>query len=461
VFLEEADAFIPQRPYKGEEEMLGAMDRLIRWGRAAGIGATAITQRAAKINKDVTTQAEVLVAHRTIGPQDVAAIKEWIRYHSSGDEQQEILSSLPVLPDGTAWVWSPDWLDILRQVAFRRRSTFDSASTPKLGEKRIQPKALAPVDVDALRDQLAATVEQAKANDPAELRKRIRELESLRVLRKPDKQPEVVEKIVEVPVLNGEVDELREIALSFDRVASGLIRRQHEARGGRRRHHTAIDRVSAAPRPAPVIPAVRVPNGAGREPDRGRTAAPPVPVPRPAIESVPRSSAEPVSPDAVKLDLGARRMLSALAGVHPTPLSRIQLGTLVDLPAKGSTFRSYLSKIRVAGLIEDRDGGLGLSAAGADMMADDLGSGVLSTEELVAMWGRKLDRGARLMLEELVRVYPDAVTREALAAVVEIPAAGSTFRSYLSKIRTNQLLEDAGGGAVRASAALFIGGRTR
>ncbi len=33
IIVEEADAFIPQQPYPGEQRMLGAMERLIRWGR--------------------------------------------------------------------------------------------------------------------------------------------------------------------------------------------------------------------------------------------------------------------------------------------------------------------------------------------------------------------------------------------------------------------------------------------
>jgi hypothetical protein len=263
VFLEEADAFIPQRPYKGEEAMLGAMDRLIRWGRQEGIGATAITQRSAKINKDVTTQAEVLIAHRTIGPQDVAAIRAWIQYHASGDEQQTVLASLPTLPDGTAWVWSPDWLDLLRQVPFRRRETFDSASTPKLGEKRVQPKALAPVDVDALRDQLAATVEQAKANDPAELRRRIAALER-ELAAKPGAAPEriveTVEVRVEVPVLNGQVEALTERAQRLQELGGSIV-----AVGGD--ILAAIRRVNQTPTREREE---RAPRGVPAEPARGR-----------------------------------------------------------------------------------------------------------------------------------------------------------------------------------------------
>jgi DNA helicase HerA-like ATPase len=53
--------------------MLGAFKRLWKLGRASGIGGTAVTQRPASLSKDITTQSEILIAHRTIGPQDVKA----------------------------------------------------------------------------------------------------------------------------------------------------------------------------------------------------------------------------------------------------------------------------------------------------------------------------------------------------------------------------------------------------
>ncbi len=177
IVLEEADAFIPQRPAKGEEAMLGHMDRLVRWGRQSGIGCTIVTQRSAKVNKDVTTQAETLVAFRTTGPQDRDAIDNWIKHHAGEEQRHEVMSTLATLPSGTAWVWSPEWLEMLDRVQFRRRETYDSAATPKVGEKRPAPKRLADVDLERLKGQMAEAIEHAKATDPRELQKRVRELE--------------------------------------------------------------------------------------------------------------------------------------------------------------------------------------------------------------------------------------------------------------------------------------------
>lgn len=68
--LDEADEFAPQRPLGDDARMLGAIEDLVRRGRARGIGVTLITQRPAVLNKNVLTQIEVLVAMRLTSPQD-------------------------------------------------------------------------------------------------------------------------------------------------------------------------------------------------------------------------------------------------------------------------------------------------------------------------------------------------------------------------------------------------------
>jgi DNA helicase HerA-like ATPase len=90
--LDEADAFAPQRPMKGQERLLGAIEDLVRRGRARGIGVTLVTQRAAVLNKDVLTQAEVLVALHTIAPEDREAVDAWIRVHGTPEQRDELLA---------------------------------------------------------------------------------------------------------------------------------------------------------------------------------------------------------------------------------------------------------------------------------------------------------------------------------------------------------------------------------
>ncbi|MGH8696714.1 MAG: hypothetical protein ACREVS_09565 [Burkholderiales bacterium] len=192
VYFEEAHELAPQRPYKGEEAMLGAIRRLWKLGRSSGLGGSAITQRPASLSKNITTQAEVLVVHRTLGPQDVAAIRAWIRYHG---EREDILAQLATLKTGEAYVWAPDFPEG-RPIGLRRIQVL-----PQAGERVAEPKALAPVDLERLRTRMAATLQKARAEDPGALRQRVKQLEA-ELARARAEKPAPPAKTVEVHVLN-------------------------------------------------------------------------------------------------------------------------------------------------------------------------------------------------------------------------------------------------------------------
>lgn len=178
--VDEADAIAPQRPQRGEERMLGAAEDIVRRGGQRGIGCIMATQRAAVLNKNVLTQVQILVALRTIAPQDLEAMNAWVDVHGSTEQRRQLMQSLPSLPVGSAWFWSPGWPSergIFERVQVGKRETYDSGATPKAGEHRSEPKRAAEVDLGALTAKMAATIERAKADDPKELRKRIAELE--------------------------------------------------------------------------------------------------------------------------------------------------------------------------------------------------------------------------------------------------------------------------------------------
>jgi DNA helicase HerA-like ATPase len=83
--------------------MLGAIEDLVRRGRARGLGITLISQRSAVLNKDVLTQAEVLVALRMTSPRDRRAVDEWVKLHAEDDAQRDgFPTSLPSMPVGEA-----------------------------------------------------------------------------------------------------------------------------------------------------------------------------------------------------------------------------------------------------------------------------------------------------------------------------------------------------------------------
>ncbi len=66
-----------------------------------------------------------------------------------------------------------------------------------------------------------------------------------------------------------------------------------------------------------------------------------------------------------------------------------------------------------------------------------------------------LRAGERKMLDELVAVYPNSLSREELGTRAGFTASGGTLGTYLGTLRRNGLVE-VDGDQVRASETLFL-----
>ena len=168
--VDEADTFAPQQSQGDDKRMLGAFEAIARRGRVRGLGMVAITQRPAVLNKNVLSQCEVMIAHQVTAPQDREALRAWAQGNATPEQVVTFLDSLASLQVGQAWLWSPAWLGVFERVDVRRRRTFDSSATPKVGQVKVQPRVLAAVDVSMLRERMAETIERAEAEDPKKLR---------------------------------------------------------------------------------------------------------------------------------------------------------------------------------------------------------------------------------------------------------------------------------------------------
>jgi len=457
VVLEEADLFAPEGKLQraGDEQMLGAVYDLVRRGRGRGIGSTLITQRSASISKEVLTQAEILIALRTTGPHDRKAIELWIEVHGEQEERDRVTNSLPSLPTGTAWVWWPVE-GILRHVAIRERRTFDSSATPKPGESRRQPKTVADVDLEALRERMAATIERAKADDPRELRRRLGELEKKRrqlqgvvtVLEKlqEDREPERIVETVEVPVLDGHVDELEAAIAAMRDVAGDVLSAGEAVRAGAEAIAEAIMHWRQRDLERP-----RAEQGERKRAATAGTLRAPVPGRAPARRPVPPAAER----DDVVLGGGERKILDSLASHHPTRVTRSQLGTLSGYSHRGGTFGKYFGILKREGLLLEAGGEISVTDAGLAYLGFATPD-PKSPDELLEMWRGALEGGPRKLLDELVDAYPSALTREELGERTEYEASGGTFGKYLGILRRNELVTVVGH-EVRASDTLFMG----
>lgn len=404
VVLDECDLFIPQRPVKGAERLVGACEDLVRRGRARGIGVTLISQRPASIHKDVLSQVSALVAHRLTGPQDRKALDTWVEANGTQEQRAEMLASLASLGPGEAWVWSPQFLDVFAKVQIRPPRTFDSSATPVVGAAR-QTATLTMVDVSKLEQDLAAELDDA--DDPKRLRHRIAALE--RDLTKATAaEPATLEVTVDVPVLD---------ARTVDEIGARLASIETDVAALKRTLSDVSNQVASHARPSPKTPP-------------GAT--------RPARRQPPTA---PTTVEGVDLKKGARVMLERAAELAPRRVTRAQLATLANLKWTSGTFSSYLSALRTQGLIvEGPDKRIevtevGMAAAGIGTDHDPITPG-----ELQALWRSKLKAGAARMFDIVLDAYPHPVHREDLADAAEISGSSGTFSSYLSTLKSNGLV---------------------
>lgn len=449
LFLEEAQEFIPQNPQREEARMLHAFTRIWKLGRNFGIGGSLLSQRPQEINKKVLNQTELLFCFQTTGPQERKAIDGWI---AEKGIDEDISGELPKLGRGYAHAWSPAWLSISKVVAFGKRWTYDASSTPKVGE-RADARELAPIDLEKLRSDMAATIERAKGDDPKELRKRIASLEA-----------ELRKKTPAAATLDhGAIDRAikqalgardREFATRTRKIAVGLaeiaqiLTRGADIVGSARAKLPALGELVSGGPPAIAMS----PNGNGHA--TPVAVAIPRPTPVRALPARRSAQAEPCN-----ISRTQQRMLDAVAffeSVGQEAPSRAAVAGFCAISHTTGSFANNLSALRTAGLIEDRSGGaVSLTDAGRDVANADIPPSLTKLHEA---WARRLSGTQAAMLSVLIGAHPDAITRDSLAEALNIKSDTGSFANNLSKLRTLGLLEDRSRTEVAATTLLFPDG---
>ena len=453
VIIDEASLVVPQRVMGEDAAMVGAIQQLVRQGRSSGIGVTLIDQRPATVNKDVLAMLELLVCHRVTSPQDRKALMAWIEQHDTEDQAGDFLDTLSNLKQGHAWFWSPGWLDVFKVVHVRARNTFDSSRTPKAGERVVTPRALASVDLDALKLRLTATIEKAKADDPALLRKTLaeRDREILQLRRhKCDtgmNGQEVAAKLVEARAQGyneGAAAAIQEavvvIAPLHDQLKTSLA--LHAAVGTALRgipRHIGFVRVETEPEK----PVRHMGPGTGQ-----------------IVGAVRRAHANDVQ-DEVKRTLlneeiteSQQRILDAIAALNAIGISapiRLQVAFFSRYTV-GGRFNRIVGELRTHGLIDYADGGITLTKHG-ETVADPETS-ITSLAKLHKMWLDKLSPSEAKILDVLLANYPESISREELATKTHY-TVGGRFNRLVGHLSSLGAAYYPSGSRVSAAPVLF------
>lgn len=206
IFLEEAHEFIPQG---GRTPLKQILTRLALRGRKRGFGVVVMSQRSAKVDKDVLTQASFFLLHRVVHPIDLKVYEELIPLPA-----REVDSMVARLERGQAIALNNG---IVSTVNIRLRHTLHVGATPELGGKAFEPKK---IDSDLLRDLQKSLTQAQPADRPGQskptnkLIARVKELE--------ESETTLKAKIEE---LEAQVKTLKDLKVSFEGqlVAMGAV----------------------------------------------------------------------------------------------------------------------------------------------------------------------------------------------------------------------------------------------
>jgi len=456
--LDEADLWAPQRVDKGWEVLLGAVEDLVRRGRARGIGVTMATQRPAVINKDVLSQISVLVAMQMSSPYDIAAVDTWVRSNGTQKQRDALVGELASLQKGEAWVWSPAWLRLFKRTHVLARETFDSSKTPEVGEKIREPKALARVDIAKIKAAVEATAELQKSDDPRLLRAKIGELQRNIILLKSqvEKKPVTVPaatvtvtKAVEVPVIKPrELIRLEKVLRELS-TAAGRI----EGSAGDIRAHadTMRDRIEAIDRKQKQVQSSSAwAQKVGLVDMKTKAAAA-----KTETVSVPIVNAEAMKKagyktpptarqlhDLPKLRKGELEILKSCVRIGDGA-TESQLGVLAGFPAGGSTFKTYVSVLKRKGLIVGNGNGMGPTELGKAVVGH-VEPMPTDTSGLAELWKRRLRAGEGRILDWIIEKGAGGATLDEASAEFQDFSA-STLLTYISVLKRCGLVAQDGG----------------
>lgn len=422
LILEEADDWIPEQPETTELRMLGAFQRIARKGRNFGIGLLTVSQRPQGIRKKVLNLSEVLFIFGISGKHERDAIKEWTKSNSISDEDRDkALGMLPDLGTGECLVWWPRF-KIFKVCKIRKKRTFDASATPD-GDGETATLAVKPLDTAELAKAMAATVEEAKANDPKSLRARIAELEAEMA-----KRGTVVGKTTTitktVPVLGKrEAKALERIEANVRKLTEAVVDLQQPIAGVARDFET-VRRTVAAAIEAPTMPVgVLAPSVALGD----------------ALATAVRHESGRVEP--APADLKAR-IMERLRFFYPVPLTREQLAYVCDISRTTKSFITAVAELTAEGQMS-QTGGRMACTPGTPGAANFVRPGEwvnyltppARAEVILGFFAKKADRLEREALRHVVQAGPGVgVRREDLAMACNISRTTKSFISAVSAL---------------------------
>ena len=425
VVIDEAQNFAPKElvGYGNENMALYWTKKLLSEGRGLGLTMFIGSQRPQSVHNGVLTQCETLVAMRLTHNADCSAVEAWLKRTNNKEVREKILTSIPEMSRGSAWVWSPEIKFGPEIVSFPMFETFDSFAPPQ-NQRVITAGGWSTVDLEDVKAEMQTVITEQKANDPAELKRQITELKKkLFAAENKTTPPEV--RTVEVPVIS---EDDRSVLDGINQAFANWASEVESFRGDLKALTLAITQATAKRAPQPFEQAIL----------RGVTT-------RKAVLKT-----QSVGPSTVplkvvdvdgKLSVGERAILTAIvqrgdAGTEKT--------TLMVLAGYKSTSTGEYARSLVAKGFATKQGAAFFPTAEGVAALGDFEPLPAGGEELIEYWRGKLTGGELKIFETLIGAPQLPLQKDAICEATGYKA--TSCGEYLRQLIARQIVVRVGAG---------------
>jgi hypothetical protein len=435
VIIDEAHIFCPE---KGQSEASEAVIDLATRGRKRGYCAVLATQRLSKLHKDAAAECNNKLIGRTGLDIDMKRASEELGFTS-----KDQYLSLRALDAGEFYAFGPAISTQIKKVKIGDVNTTHPKAGSRISLKTTPPTAR----IKQILKKLSDLPEEAKKelNTISELKS---EIFKLRQHRCP--------KVVNTQTTQADIDKAVKQALKI--AEAGFAKTENFYNHKFNRFIDAFNRAKKEMDKATDIYVQEETKKIAKQ-----FKIPKVIIPK--QEYRPVLSIQPHTPKVKILDNyqdekpltgGALRMLEVLVSRFPIQLSKVQLATFSRLKSSSGTFGTYMSILKSRGLIEEvTKDNFSASGEGIQYIGEDNIQPPQTSEEIISQWQRILKGGAKRMFDVLIQNYPASLSREQLGELTELISTSGTFGTYLSILKSNNLIETSNG-EIKAVDNLFI-----
>lgn len=411
IFLEEASEFAPQRVGPDQGKVYAEIEKLARMGGNARLGYTLINQRAEEVNKAVLELCDNLFLHRQKGRNSLNALSKWLDI-ADVKAGKAIISTLPTLPQGECWAWM-------------------AGTDQPVHVKVPMNNSFAP-DRRAMGKQEGATAKKVDVGNFVQTM-----LELLQHPKKPD-----VERHDAAPSIVKTSDGEKSIVpiATIEAVQKQSWKEEHNA------GYTAGFYAGAkAVREELLQSVIKVFEAAQ---DARNMFSHELPKPSGALLNTKIQQLSPASKlnghdthqKYARSEGGAElRILRVLASRHPAKFTKAQWAVLSNMKRSGGTWNTYVSRLRTSGYIIEEGNLVGVAEAGFKAIG-----GVpqpIVPSAIITQWKESLGSGPAKMIDALIHSHPQPMDRANLADRVHMQVKGGTFNTYISRLKTNGLIQ--------------------